>query len=222
MVPVFLDAMMGKELEHRYQSASQIIEDLRAFRDGQTPTHLSAIRKKKSDGSGTVFEVVVPEKNMMAASKGQSLVTDLLVDTESSIPAPVIIKPDSQLPSILGKSLAGIAGAVILIVLFWGIGNAMQQGEATQPNGPPPTTTQPPPGPPPAPQPRQPSNDSQFYYAPDGSAHPLPLDPSGTPGMPYPNWTPGQRLPAGWSPPGPGGPGGPGGPPANRRPPPWR
>jgi serine/threonine protein kinase len=192
IVPLVLESMMGKKLEDRYSSASQIIEDLRAFRDGKTPTHLSAIRMKRAGSDEEVFEVVVPGRDIIKASQGQSLVSELMTGQDYTVvPARVIHKPDRQWPMLIAKGVIVLAGIFVVVGLVSGAINMAMQDKEPPPVAPPP-----------------PPNQAQEGSPLDGQARGeerLPIGPDGEPGLPYASWKPGDPLGPDWSPP-PGGP----------------
>lgn len=224
MVPQFLATLMAKKVEDRYSDASQILEDLNAFRAGKDATHLTMIRQKGGGDTGTVYELAVAEQglavqkpNLLEVGKEQALVGDLMDihSTEISARPLYVEKPPiwSYWPS---WATWLVVGAAALVGVSWFI-NSMPERRPAPPVAQPPREFNPPPQ-------EQPFSDQRL--TPDGN--PWPLDPNGNPvparGDGYPEHPPGRRGPGGGGGNRGGGGNGPGGngPDGNRRPPPPR
>ena len=191
VVSAILSTMMGKKLGQRYESASQITEDLRAFRDGKEPTHLSAIRRKQPGEENYVFEVVVPGKSMLEASKGQSLVSDLLLGQETDIPKHVVIQPDSPVPALLAKGGIAIIAIILIGMVLTGFMRLTEKGDPQEQTVSPQVQAPPPPN-----QDQPPPRLDANRLPGEG---PLPIGPDGKPGIPYEGWNRGDPLPEGWT-----------------------
>jgi hypothetical protein len=119
IVPAVLDTLLSKSQDSRYDKATQVLEDLQAFKLGKTPTHLTMLRKKRGDM--TVYEVVPAGDNMLVSAKGQSLVADLMLDAESSISAPVVIPRTGPSSSTWITFLWGGPGLALLAIVVTAI-----------------------------------------------------------------------------------------------------
>ena len=125
LIPIFIDTLMAKKVDHRYTDANQILEDLNEFRAGNPVSHLTLIRKK-SGAELTGYELapagvggaVVPsaEQDILSTGTSQALVGDLMDVPETKVSARALYEEKPPLLSYWPSWATWVLGGIVAIV----------------------------------------------------------------------------------------------------------
>ncbi|MBI2432751.1 MAG: serine/threonine protein kinase [Candidatus Hydrogenedentes bacterium] len=128
VVQAFIDTLTAKELNRRYATADQVLEDLQAMRAGQTPPHLTRLRGEVPGGLGLGNAAGTPLPQGAAGETAKRTLADELLDHGDSAFRKPPPPPSREFP---WRAAAAVAAAVLLVAaLVW----AGKQGFVRKPH----------------------------------------------------------------------------------------